>query len=171
MELLLLCIKIFLVRILDVSLGTVRTIVSVKGKSKSAAMIGFVEVFVWFLIVREALNTDVVSIWVAVAYAGGFATGTYIGGIISDRFIQGNLSVQVITSSKNMNLVNLLRDEGYGVSVMDIKGQDETEPKYMLFIGINKQRLMDLQSLIKKYDKKAFMVVNETKMVKNGYLK
>lgn len=171
MELLLLCIKIFLVRILDVSLGTVRTIVSVKGKSKSAAMIGFVEVFVWFLIVREALNTDVVSIWVAVAYAGGFATGTYIGGIISDRFIQGNLSVQVITSSKNMKLVNLLRDEGYGVSVMDIKGQDETEPKYMLFIGINKQRLMDLQSLIKKYDKKAFMVVNETKMVQNGYLK
>lgn len=171
MDLLLLCIKIFLVRIMDVSLGTVRTIVSVKGKSKTAAMIGFVEVFVWFLIVREALNTDVVSIWVAVAYAGGFATGTYIGGIISDRFIQGNLSVQVITSSKNMKLVNLLRDEGYGVSVMDIKGQDETEPKYMLFIGINKHRLMDLQSLVKKYDKKAFMVVNETKMVQNGYLK
>ena len=85
--------------------------------------------------------------------------------------IEGNLSVQVITSSKNMELVSLLRNEGYGVSVMDIKGHDETEPKYMLFIGINKHRLMDLQSLIKKHDKKAFMVVNETKMIQNGYLK
>lgn len=171
MELLLLCFKIFGVRILDVSLGTIRTIVSVKGKSKIAALIGFVEVFVWFIIVREALNTDVESIWIAISYAGGFAAGTLIGGILSDHFIQGNLSVQIITSSENEKLIACLREKGYGVSVMDIRGHDEKSPKYMLFIEINKHRLSDLQALVKKYDDKAFVVVNETKYVQNGYLK
>ena len=57
MDILFLCIKIFLVRIIDVSLGTARTIIMVKGKSLVASLIGFVEVFVWFVIAREALNT------------------------------------------------------------------------------------------------------------------
>ena len=41
---LLLCIKIFLVRILDVSLGTVRTIMTVKNKNLIASIIGFIEI-------------------------------------------------------------------------------------------------------------------------------
>lgn len=69
MNILILCLKIFFVRIIDVSLGTVRTIITVKGRRVVASMVGFVEVFVWFLIVREALNTDEVSIWIAVSYS------------------------------------------------------------------------------------------------------
>jgi len=103
MELLFLCIKIFFVRILDVSLGTCRTIMVVKGKTLYATIIGFVEVFIWFLIVREALNTDIESIWIAVSYSLGFATGTYLGGFISKRLIKSTFSVEVITSNKNMS--------------------------------------------------------------------
>ena len=88
MGLFLLCLKIFFVRILDVSLGTVRTIVTIKGKTKLASMIGFVEVFIWFVIVKEALNTPETSIFIAIAYAAGYASGTAIGSIISDVFIE-----------------------------------------------------------------------------------
>ena len=86
-----LCVKIFFVRILDVSLGTLRTIITVKGKILVASLIGFIEMFVWFSVVNEALNTDEKSIWIAIAYSLGFATGTYIGGILSKKFITGNL--------------------------------------------------------------------------------
>ena len=68
MELFILCIKIFFVRILDVSLGTLRTMITVKGKMFYASLIGFVEILIWFLIVREALNTDNTSIFVALSY-------------------------------------------------------------------------------------------------------
>lgn len=81
MDILFLCIKIFLVRIIDVSLGTARTIIMVKGKSLVASLIGFVEVFVWFVIAREALNTTESSLLIAFSYSLGFATGTYIGSI------------------------------------------------------------------------------------------
>lgn len=168
MELLLLCLKIFFVRILDVSMGTLRTVITVKGKTLYASLVGFVEVFIWFLVVKEALNTNETSIWIAVAYSLGFATGTYIGGILSKKLIDGNLSVQVITS--NLNMVDNLRNEGYGVTVMDVEGKDKEVDKYMLFIQINKKSMTHLQKTIKNIDNSAFIVVNETKFIENGFI-
>lgn len=170
MQLLLLCLKIFFVRILDVSLGTLRTVITVKGKSLYASLVGFFEVFVWFIIVKEALNTDETSILIAISYSLGFATGTFIGSILSKKLISSNLSVQVITNKAYPNMVNQLREEGYGVTVMDVEGKDNSQEKYMLFIEINNKSLNHLQHLVKKIDNDAFIVVNETKYVQNGYI-
>lgn len=169
MELLLLCLKIFGVRIIDVSLGTCRTIVTVKGNKFVASLIGFVEVFVWFIIVREALNTDETSIFVALSYAGGYATGTYIGGWLSAILIKGNFGVQVITSKKDDAMVSILRQKGYAVSVIHVEGQDKTNERYMLFMEIDKNKFKNLKKLIKSLDDRAFIVVNETREVENGY--
>lgn len=170
MEVLLLCIKIFCVRIFDVSLGTMRTIITVKGKTKLASLIGFIEVFIWFVIVREALNTDSSSIFVALSYAGGYASGTLVGGLLSERFINGNLTVQVILSNNDDEVVTSIRKAGYAVTVLDVRGQEDT-PKYMLFMEIKKKKSNELKRLIKELDEKAFVIINETKMVENGYFK
>ncbi len=168
MGLLLLCIKVFFIRIIDVSLGTIRTIITVKDKRLLASLIGFIEVLVWFLVAKEAINTDNNSILIAISYSLGFATGTYIGAFLSNRYIKGNFGVQVITDK--IELIKNIRDNGYAVSELSIKGYSKEE-KYMLFIEIDKNHFNHLQSLIKKYDKKAFIVVNETKYVQNGYLR
>ena len=102
MEIIFLCLKVFFVRILDVTLGTFRTILTVKAKNIEASLLGFFEVLVWFLIVREALNSDIDSIWVAIFYSAGFAVGTYFGGILSQKFIQGNSTLQVITKKRKV---------------------------------------------------------------------
>lgn len=171
MELFFLCIKIFFVRIIDVSLGTVRTIITVKGRRTLASMVGFIEVFIWFIIVKEALNTTETSIWIAISYSLGFATGTYIGSLLSDIFVSGTLGVQVVTSKQDNEIIKIIRNEGYGVSVVDVKGREDGVSKYMLFIEIDKKRITRLKNLIKKLDPKAFMIVNETKFVQNGYFK
>lgn len=170
MDLFILCLKIFLVRILDVSMGTFRTIVTVKGKSFYASVIGFFEIFIWFVIVKEALSTDETSIFIAISYSLGFATGTYIGSILSQKFINSNLSVQVITDKAYPDMVDKLRNMGYGVTVMNVEGKSKEE-KYMLFIEINDKSLTNLQQTIKDIDNKAFVVVNETKLVQNGFIK
>ena len=166
MSLFILCIKVFFVRIIDVSLGTIRTIVTVKDKRLIASFIGFIEVLVWFLVAKEAISTDSNSIWIAVSYSLGFATGTYIGAFLSSKYIKGNFGIQVITN--NLDLVIVLRKNGYAVSVMDVKGH-ENNNKYMLFIEIDKKDFNHVQKIIKQFDQKAFMVVNETKFVQNGY--
>ncbi len=169
MEIFVLCITIFCVRICDVSLDTLRMLFIIKGRKLIAASVGFFEVLIWFLIVREALNTDITSLWVAISYAGGFATGTVIGGVLSDKFISGNLTVQVILSDRSDEIVTFIRKAGYAVSVIDVKGQDEERPKYMLLMEINKKRINQLKKLIKSLDEKAFIIINETKLVHNGY--
>ena len=165
-----LCLKIFFVRILDVSMGTFRTIITVKGKSLYASIIGFVEVFIWFVIVKEALNTDETSIFIAISYALGYATGTFIGSKLSKKFISGNLSVQIITS-KAHELAEALRERGYAVTIIDVEGKDNSQDKYMLFIGINDKNLGNLQKITKEIDPSAFVVINETKYVENGFMK
>lgn len=170
MTLWILCLKVFFARILDVSLGTVRTIITVKGNRLTASLVGFIEVLVWFVVVKEALNTDENSLWLGISYALGFATGTYLGAFISERYIAGNFGVQVITSDNSMKLVSKLREEGYAVSVIDVRGKNEGY-KHLLFIEINKLAFNHLRSIIKEIDPKAFIVVNETKFVQNGYIK
>lgn len=167
MELFLMCIKIFFARLIDVSLGTFRTINTVKGRDLVAALIGIVEVTVWFLVVKEALNVENNSIWIVVSYALGFSVGTYIGGKISKRFIKSNLEVQVIMSNKDDDIVNKIRSKGYGVTAIEVKGAKDS--KYMLYIQIRNNSLESLKTLIRKLDSKAFIVVNETKYVENGY--
>ena len=165
---LLLCIKIFLARIVDVTLGTTRTMFTVKGKRLISSLIGFVEVLIWFLIVREALNTESKSIFVAISYALGFATGTYIGGAISQVVIPGKITVQVFT--ENLELVKVLRGKGYAVTVIDCKGYN-TESKHMLYINVDKKKEKQLRNLIESNDHNAFIVENDTNYVENGYFK
>lgn len=167
MALFLMCIKIFFARLIDVSLGTFRTINTVKGRDLIASLIGLVEITVWFLVVKEALNTDNNSYFVVAAYALGFSVGTYIGGKISKVFIKSNLEVQVILSSKDDNIVNKIRENGFGVTAIEVKGTKDV--KYMLYIQIRDNTLENLKKLVRKLDSKAFIVVNETKYVENGY--
>lgn len=166
-----LLIKIFCVRIIDVSLGTFRTILTVKGKRTYASLIGFIEVLVWFLIVREALNTNESGIIVGIAYAGGFSVGTYVGSLLSDKFISGTLSVQIVLSNNDKSVIDRIRKEGFAVSVTNVFGQEYDKEKYMLFMEINKKSYERLEKLINELDPKAFMVVNETKLAQNGFIK
>lgn len=168
MSLFILCIKVFLIRIIDVSLGTIRTIITVKDKRLLASLIGFIEVLVWFIVAKEAINTNNNSFLIAISYSLGFATGTYIGAYLSNKYIKGNFGVQVITDK--IELIKNIRDHNYAVSEIKIRGY-KNEEKYMLFIEIDKNNFNHLKKIIKKYDKKAFIVVNETKYVHNGYLK
>ncbi len=171
MELILLCLKIFVARILDVSFGTVRTVLTIKEKKMAASFVGFCEVLIWFVVVKEALNTDMTSIFIPISYALGFASGTYIGSVLSSHLIQGNLGVQIITSSRDKKLIEQIRNHGYGVSVIDVNRHQKDTSKYMLFIEIDKKRLKDLKALVKVLDPDSFIVVNETKYVQNGYFK
>lgn len=167
MPLFLLCTKIFIARLIDVSLGTFRTINTVKGKNFIASLIGLIEISVWFLVVKEALNTDNNSYFIVISYALGFSVGTYIGGIISNIFIKTNYEVQVILNSKNDSLIEVLRSNGYGLTIIDAKGNNNS--KYMLYIQIKNNLLNNLKQIIKRYDKKAIIAVNETKYIENGY--
>ena len=168
---LLLCIKIFFARLLDVSIATFRTMVMVKGQKIFPAILGFFEVLVWLMVVEETLKTETNSIWVPISYAAGYAIGSLLGSIISNRFIKGVCAVQVVTDKSNTKLINAIKKAGYGISVVDLKKDKDTPKKEMFFIEVNDSSVKTLKELIKKYDDKAFIVVSDSKFVTNGYIK
>lgn len=162
-----LCLKIFFVKILEVSSATIKTVYIVKNKKLRSAIAGFSEAFIWFLIVSEAMNTGELSIWVAIAYGGGYAAGVFVGGLISDKFIKGNFTIQVIT--RNHEVVDYLKSKGFGVTV--VPAEYNEIKKYMLFIEIDKKDYNEIKEKIKKVDEGAFIVANETYSVHNGYMR
>ena len=143
----------------------------VKGKNIYASIIGFIEVLIWFLVVREALQTTEFGLIIAVSYAAGYATGTYIGGILSNKFIVTPVTVQIITRAEIENAITVLRKSHYGCSIVDVTGYDKETPKKMIIVETTSKRVKDLEKLISKIDDKAFVIVNETKYIQNGYLK
>lgn len=170
MSLLSLCLKIFFVRIIEVSLGTIVTVLTVKNKRIIATILGFIDVIIWFMVVREALMTDVKSIWIALSYAGGYAIGTFLGTTLSNKLINGKISMQVILDDLPKEKIDIIRNKGYAVSQVDCTGKDNSK-KLMLFIEVDNKKVDDLQTIIKKIDENAFMIVNETKHVVNGFFK
>lgn len=166
-DLLKLCIFIFMARIIDVSLGTVRTIMTVRGKHFVATIFGFLEVTIWFFMARNALNSESKSLFIVFSYAGGYATGTFLGGYFA-RYIKSKLCIQIVIDENNISLIDELRNAGYAVTVMDVKGYED-DNKYMLLMEINSDRFKKLEKIVKKHDNKIFMMVNETKYVRNGY--
>lgn len=171
MTLFLLCIKIFLARITDVTLGTLRTIYAVRGKTVTAGIIAFIEVFIWFVIAREALNTDLQSIWIVIAYSGGYATGTILGTFIANNFVNSLISIEVITTKATTDNINKIRKEGYGVSVVNTVENINDEKTKILYITLNSRNLEKLKRIIKEIDPSAFLVIKESKIVQNGYIK
>ena len=170
-EIAILCLEVFICRIIDVSLGTIRMMLTVQGKSHWAAAVGFVEMMLWFMIVREALNTASDSVWTAIAFAGGFAVGTYVGGVVARNVIKRNIIVEIVTSNRNEELIRLLRKKGFAVSVVNVNSSEYGEEKYMLFVEIGSQHLKELKTVVNSIDEKAFIMVQDTKQVYNGFMK
>ncbi|MCZ7666925.1 MAG: DUF5698 domain-containing protein [Chloroflexi bacterium] len=81
---------IFCLRILDVSMGTIRTIMVVRGLRKWAVLIGFVEVTIWVVAISQVIS-NLNNLWNVLAYSGGFAAGTFVGMHLENRLALGNV--------------------------------------------------------------------------------
>lgn len=171
MSLALLCAEIFCCRILDVSCCTVRTVLTVKEKTTLAALVGFFEAFIWFVVVRQAMNSSETGLPVALAYGGGFAAGTYVGGKIAKRLIRYNVVMQVVSSKRDDELVRALQAAKFAVTVVDTKATAFGPEKYMLFSEIGSRRLEEYKKLVYSLDPGAFIMVQETKYVFNGFMR
>ena len=141
----------------------------VKGKRNYATIIGFIDVFIWFLVVREALNTDIKSIWIALAYAGGYAAGTFTGSNLSKRVIKGTVGVQVITKNIKNKVIEAIRKSGFSATYVECKGIHKEDTNYLIGAQVDNKKLDDFKKLVTDVDKNAFITVTESKEILNGY--
>lgn len=164
------CLTIFLARFVDVSISTFRTMLMVRKRSFVIPILAFLEVFIWFIAARKALNTDVDSILIPIFYSLGYATGTYLGGYLSHRLLKDINTIEVTTKRNNTKLINKLRKEGFSISILGLKNAYDT-PKDLIIVDVKRKSTNEVVDMIKKIDPDAFIVVRDTRMVYNGYIK
>lgn len=163
------CLKVFFCRVLDVTLGSLRTVLMVRERNFTAALAGFCETFVWYIVVRDALNFEGPVLPIALSYALGFATGTFVGGSLAKRLIGGHVTVHVVTAERNEIIPAELRKAGFGVTVLNVEGSEYGEAKYLILADLDKAKLPDFEKLVKSMDPKAFLLIQETKQTLGGY--
>ncbi|HEX2991004.1 MAG TPA: DUF5698 domain-containing protein, partial [Anaerolineales bacterium] len=79
---------IFLTRVLDVTLGTLRIIFISRGRKYLAPLLGFIEVLIWITVVSQIIG-GASNFAAYFAYAAGFAVGNYVGMWIEERLAIG----------------------------------------------------------------------------------
>ena len=171
MTLVFICVKIFFARILDVSIATIRQSVMLKGKIFLTTILAFTEVFIWFVVAREALTMDIKSIFIPIFYSLGYATGTLLGAFLSKKLIKGSVGLQIIVNQEDNMLLKALKTRGYEVSIISLENDFKGQKKRMLFLEVNSKSLPKIEKLITKTAPDAFIVACESKKVTNGIVK
>ncbi|HRP34437.1 MAG TPA: DUF2179 domain-containing protein [Gammaproteobacteria bacterium] len=162
-----LTLAIFLARILDVSLGTVRTIVVFRGHRLLAAVIGFFEIVIWVIAAGQVLqNLD--AWYLIVAYAGGFGAGNYIGIWLEAKLAIGREMVSAISFRADGELAKLLRERGF--RSIDVDADMGRGPAVDLVITVTRRRRVpELLRTILEADPEAQYSISDIKMAHEGF--
>lgn len=156
---------IFFSRVCDVSLGTLRHVFISKGFRKIVPVLGFFEVLIWIIVVAQVMkNLNNVACYLA--YAAGFATGTYVGLFIEERLALGLQVIRIITNQNCEELTTALRQENHGMTLVDAQGS--MGPVKMIFTVIKRKNVQSVVTLIGKHNPSAFYSVEDVKKSSQG---
>ncbi len=156
---------IFLARICDVSIGTVRIIFVSRGKKLLAPLLGFFEVSIWLLAISQIMQ-NLNNIACFFAYALGFATGNFIGIMIEDKLALGMLIIRIFLVGDETGMKDRLYDAGFGVTRIDAHGKKGNVE--LLYMVIKRRDLDRAVCIIEQCQANAFYSVEEVKKVSRG---
>ncbi len=145
-------ILIFLSRVADVSIGTLRIILLSKGYVFLAPLLGFFEVMIWLLAARQVL-VNLNTIIPLLAYALGFAAGTYVGIIIEQKMAVGKVLIRIITNRDAKKILKAFKDEDF--PLINIHGVSSWGKTQMIFLVIRRKRVSAALNFIQEIDPKA----------------
>ena len=156
---------IFLARIFDCSIGTMRIIFIGRGHRFIAPFLGFFEVLIWLLAIRQIMM-NLTNSFYYVAYASGFAMGTFVGMYIEERLAMGTILIRVVTSREASGLIEYLRSEDYGVTSVDASGaRGEVS---LIYTIIKRSDLAHVIEIINRFNPRAFYTIEDVRFVREG---
>lgn len=154
---------IFFARVFDVSLGTVRTIITVQGKSVLAFFLGLFEVLIWITIVSTVVLQIKESPILALFYAFGYATGNVVGIHVERKLAFGLMVLRVITADTDQKMAKRLRGKGLAVTVFPGQGKNGTVN--LLYMAVRRKDLPWILALVKEEDPDAFYITEHARDV------
>lgn len=158
---------IFCLRLVDVSLGTVRLLMIGRGQRKIAPLLGFVEVTIWVIAISQVI-TNLDNIINILAYSGGFAAGTLVGMWIEDKLPLGHVGISIVSTTQGQEIARKLRQADYGVT--ELIGSGRSGVVNLITTIVPRKDVKDVFQLVSQIDPRSFIAVDDMKVVKRGYM-
>jgi len=168
MNFLFLSLMIFFGRIIDVSLGTIRINFIVRRKKILAAVIGFFEVTIFVSVIARVIQDIDNNIYGIVAYGAGFAVGTIIGMVISEKLSKDLLSTNIISKYKSEEIESALRNEGFGATSYYGFGKDGNIK--IINVVCRNNCLNKLNNIVFEIDPKSFVTSSLIGTQRGGFI-
>jgi uncharacterized protein YebE (UPF0316 family) len=153
---------IFLARIVDVSINTLRIIYMLHGKKLVAPILGFFEALVWIVVISQVFQ-NLGSPATYFAYAAGFGMGIFVGMLIEDRLAIGRVVVRVITQKDDAELIQFMKEKNMRYS--NVAADSENGAVNILFTVIKREDLKVTLQAVKRFNPQAFYTVEGVKKV------
>lgn len=160
-------IIIFCLRIGDVSLSTLRILLSMKNQKILVPIIGVIEVTIWIFAVGNAIR-HLDSAWHVAGYALGFGTGSLVGMLLEEKLAIGMATMQIITRKTTVELAATLRALGCGVT--EFVGSGREGRVEVLYTVLPRRRIPEVVKAVERFDPDAFITLDEPRDIRRGWM-
>ena len=157
---------IFALRVSDMTLDTLRVLVMMRGRKKTAWVLGFFQALIFVIAIGTVLNNldNPLNI---LGYAAGFGTGIVIGMTIEERLAIGHVQLSIISPGRGAALADRLRAEGYAITEISGRGKDGVVT--MLSCSVLRKNVSKVQELVNEVDDSAFITAEDVRSVRHGF--
>ncbi len=157
---------IFLMRVTDMSLDTLRVLFVIRGRKPLAWIAGFFQSALWVVAITSVLsNLD--NLWNVIGYACGFATGNVIGMLIEERLAIGHGHLRIISSRRGNAIAETIREAGYAATELPGRGKDGTVS--VISCSVKRRDIDNVQRGVYSIDPEAFVTVTDIRPLHRGY--
>jgi uncharacterized protein YebE (UPF0316 family) len=162
----LLTIVIFGLRVLDMSLDTLRVLFVLRGRRPLVWLLGFFQSAIWVVAITGVISN--LDNWLnVIGYAAGFATGNVVGMIIDDRLAIGHAHLRIISSRRGTAVAQAIRDAGYAATEISGQGKDGTVT--LINSSIRRRDITRVRREVFQIDPTAFITVGEVRPLHRGF--
>ena len=157
---------IFLMRVMETSLDTLRVLFIMRGRKGFAWVIGFFQALVFVLVIAAVL-ADLDNPLKILGYAAGFATGNVVGILIEEKLAIGHIQLVIVSSSLGTAIAEKIREEGFAVTEIPARGRDGMVA--MLSCSVFRKSVRKIRTLVNLIDPSAFITAEDVRPVRRGF--
>jgi len=161
-------LAIFGLRVLNMTLDTLRMLFMLRGKKALSWGVGFVVSLLYVLLLTSVLS-NLNNLLYIVAYAAGFATGGVVGMWIEERLAIGFTNIQIVSPRLGVVMAQKLREKGFAVTEIPARGKDGMVS--MLSLSVRRKQVEAVETIINECDKDAFVTLEDVRPVRRGFFR
>ena len=160
---------IFVGKIIEVSVATLRIVLISRGERTIGSVVAIVEITIWLVITGTVLTGFQHDLMKVVVFVAAFAIGNFIGSWFEEKLALGLSQIQIIVHNKDdeRKLKNILRENGFGVTTMEVRGMDDI--RYMLLAIMKRKLVKDALAFIDETCSEALVTIGDVE-AKGGYI-